>query len=464
MFIPIGDDNPTERTPYVNYALIAANAVAFLLLCLGPPDDPRLIRWTMIPSQLEWYTLFTSMFLHAGWLHLLGNMLFLWIFGDNVEDRLGHLGYTVFYLVCGLAASAAHILSNPTSEMPTLGASGAISGVLGAYIVFFPRHHVKMFIWLGILYADVVRTPAFLWIGFWIVEQVVLNAMTPQESGGVAYLAHIGGFAAGAAIAGATLLVLKNLPASQKRPADLDAKPSERHIFAPPVPDAGIEFVDDAGDGYSVLRLREEAGDVAPISNIVAAVTGESPFDVVDRLVVTRGMIARAIPRESAARIQRDLHVAGVPSAIILHNRSNFPPAPAPVESASWDGRTIRFRAGDQVIAVPWSNPFLYVGARISGAAFIDVFVNRKTAYRIRDARGILLRQVDHDGRSETTTDLTGFAHAVVGRAGGAAINEWIRSFARGGDGARLDFRTSDHYDDYIFWLYNLTLAQGPRS
>jgi membrane associated rhomboid family serine protease len=138
MFIPIGDDIPTERTPYVNYALLAANTVAFFLLCLGPPDDPNLIRWTMISAHLEWHTLFTSMFLHAGWLHLIGNMLFLWIFGDNVEDRIGHIGYTVFYFVSGVGASAAHILSNPSSEMPTLGASGAISGVMGAYIVLFP--------------------------------------------------------------------------------------------------------------------------------------------------------------------------------------------------------------------------------------------------------------------------------------------------------------------------------------
>src|SRR6185436_19095698 len=174
MFIPIGDDNPTERTPYVNYALIAANVAAFLVFCLGPVDDPGLIRWTMIPSRLEWPTLFTSMFLHAGWLHLIGNMLFLWIFGDNVEDRLGHVGYTVFYLVSGLAASAAHILSNPASDLPTLGASGAISGVLGAYIVFYPRAHVKTFIWLGIFFADVVRTPAFLWIGLWIGQQILL--------------------------------------------------------------------------------------------------------------------------------------------------------------------------------------------------------------------------------------------------------------------------------------------------
>jgi membrane associated rhomboid family serine protease len=463
MFIPIGDDNPTERTPYVNYALLGANILSFFLLCLGEPDDPGLIRWTMIPKHLEWYTPFTSMFLHAGWLHLIGNMLFLWIFGDNVEDRLGHIGYTVFYFVCGLGASAAHILSDPSSEIPTLGASGAISGVMGAYIVFFPHAHVRtLVVWFVI---TIIRTPAFFWIGFWILEQVLLNALTPGGTGGVAYLAHIGGFAAGTAIAGATLLVLKNLRgSSRKRELDLDARPSDRRIFAPPAPDHGIDFVDDTGDGYSVLRLRNDPNDVAPISNVVAAVTGESAFDVVDRLVVTRGMIARAIPREAAARIQRDLHTAGIPAAIILHNRSNFPPAPVTVESASWDGRAIRLRAGDQSVAVPWAAPILYAGARLNGSAFVDVFVNRKTAYRIRDARDVALRQVDADGRSESTSDVAGFARAAQERATGAALNDWIRSVAQGGDGGRLDFRTPADYDDYIFWLYNLILAQGPRA
>jgi membrane associated rhomboid family serine protease len=462
MFIPIGDDNPTERTPYVNYVLIGANVLAFFLLCLGPPDDPRLIRWTMIPNQLEWHTLFTSMFLHAGWLHLIGNMLFLWIFGDNVEDRLGHIGYTVFYFVCGLAASAAHILSNPESDMPTLGASGAISGVMGAYVVFFPRSHVKTLVVLFVI--TVIRTPSVFWIGFWILEQVFLNVATPRGTGGVAYLAHIGGFVAGAAIAGTTLFVSRHLVLGRRKEHDLDVKPSERRIFAPPAPDHGVEFVDDDGDGYSVLRLRDDANDVAPISTVVAAVTGEPAFDVVDRLVVTRGMIARAIPREAAARIQRELHVAGIPAAIILHNKSNFPPAPVPVDSASWDDRVIRFRAGDQVVAVPWSGPILYVGAQINGQAFIDVIVSRKSAFRIRASRAVILRQIDSDGRSEIASTLVGFASAVVMRAAGAVLNEGIRTAADGGIGTRLDFRTAENYDDYIFWMYNLTLAQNPRG
>ena len=463
MFIPIGDENPTERKPFVNYAFIGINIVVFVLQALSPPEAT--LRWSIVPAHLEWTTVFTSMFLHADLLHLGFNMLFLWIFGDNVEDRLGHVGYTVFYVFCGIAAAVAHIAGDPTSQLPTLGASGAVSGVMGAYIVFYPRAHVKTFIWLGILYADVVRIPAFIWVGIWIVEQIVLNALAPVGGGGgVAYLAHIGGFGAGAAIAGATLLVLKNLPASRKREVDLDARPSDRRIFQPVDRDHGIEFVDDSGDGYSVLRLRDDPNDVAPISTVVAAVTGESSFDVVDRLVVTRGLIARSIPREAAARIQRDLHTAGIPAAIILHNKSNFAPVPTTVDSASWDGRAIRFRAGDQVVSVPWSGAFLFVGARIDGAAIIDVFVNRKSAYRIKDLRAVALRQVDSDGRSETASDIAGFARAAVERASGAAINDWIRSVAKGGDGARLDFRTADNYDDYVFWLYNLILAQGPRA
>src|SRR5579859_2266516 len=159
MFIPIGDDNPTERTPYVNYALIAINVAVFLFSGMGDPENSSAIRWAMVPADLRWQTLFTNLFLHASWMHLIGNMWFLWIFGDNVEDRLGHLGYVAFYFVCGLGADTAHILSNPSSEVPTLGASGAISGVMGAYAVFYPRQPVKTLIWFWTV--SIIRTPAF---------------------------------------------------------------------------------------------------------------------------------------------------------------------------------------------------------------------------------------------------------------------------------------------------------------
>ena len=181
MFIPIGDENPTERKPFVNYAFIAANIVCFVLQAMSTPAST--IRWTMIPAHLDPVTVFTSMFLHADLFHLLFNMLFLWIFGDNVEDRLGHIGYVVFYFFCGIAAAGAHIAGDPTSELPTLGASGAVSGVMGAYIVFYPRHHVKTFVWIFI-FAGVIRTPAFLWLGIWFFQQVIYNLALPRGGGG----------------------------------------------------------------------------------------------------------------------------------------------------------------------------------------------------------------------------------------------------------------------------------------
>jgi membrane associated rhomboid family serine protease len=461
MFIPIGDDNPTERKPFLNYAFIALNVIAFGLQQAATPENE--IKWMMVPGKLDWPTLFTSMFMHANLIHLIGNMLFLWIFGDNVEDRLGHIWYVIFYVGCGLAADAAHIAGNPKSLIHTLGASGAVSGVMGAYIVLYPRHHIKTFVWLY-WFANVIRTPAFLWIGIWILQQILMNAIAPQEGGGVAYLAHIGGFAVGAAVAG-VLRIFSGEKTPALRGADpLDVRASKRRIFNPIAEDAGVEFVDQAGDEYSVLRLSDDPREVSRISDITAGITGESSFDVVDRLVVTRGVIVKSVPRDTAGRIQRELQAVGIQAAVILHNKSNFPPKPVVVESASWDARAIRIRVSDQVVMVPWSAPFLDVGARVGEKAFIDLYLNRRTAYRIPDARSVALKEVVRDGRAEVGTNLGGFARAILDRGSSASINEGVRTLAADAAWDRLDFRTPSDYDDYVFWLYNLTLAQGSRA
>jgi membrane associated rhomboid family serine protease len=459
MFIPIGDDNPTERRPILNYGLIAVNVLVFLVMLSKPFE--AYISWMMIPAQLDWKTLFTSMFMHAGLLHLVGNMLFLWIFGDNVEDRMGRFWYVVFYFACGLAAAAAHILTNLTSVIPTLGASGAVSGVMGAYIVFFPRHHIKTFVWLYV-FVNVIRTPAFLWIGIWIGQQILLNTLAPQGGAGVAYLAHIGGFAFGAFVAGFIKVVSGDRDASRRGGADpLDVRASDRRIFNEVAEDDGVQFLDQPGDGYSVLRLSEDPRDVSRISDAVAAVTGESSFDVVDRLVITRGVVAREVPRETAQKIQQQLQALGIPSAIILHNRSNFPPRPVVVDGASWDGRVIRFRAGDQSVSVPWTGPFLAVGARGGDQSFIDLYLNRRAAYRIVDLPRVQLREVGRDGRTEVATNLGGFARAILDRCVGATVNPGIRILAAGAAWDRLDFRSEADYDDYVFWIYNLALHQN---
>jgi membrane associated rhomboid family serine protease len=200
--IPIGDDDSARRlTPVVTYVLIALNALVFLLELNN--GDAFIQRWAFVPSRFladpvgDFPTLFTSMFMHAGWLHLLGNMLYLWIFGDNVEDRLGHSLYTVFYILCGLGATFAQLAFSLGSSIPNLGASGAIAGVLGAYIMMFPRTRVSV-----LLGRTVVPMSAMVVIGFWIVLQIfsqigAFTASTQTEGGGVAYMAHIGGFVAG---------------------------------------------------------------------------------------------------------------------------------------------------------------------------------------------------------------------------------------------------------------------------
>ena len=197
---PIGDDDSARRTtPVVTYALIALNVLFFFVELSG--GDPFIEHWSVVPRRLlanpggDFPTIFTSMFMHAGWLHLGGNMLYLWIFGDNVEDSFGHLKFLIFYLLCGIAATLAQLAFSTGSNVPNLGASGAIAGVLGAYILLFPRGQVKVLMGRG-----VIPMPALVVIGFWIVLQFVsgIGSITNSaETGGVAYMAHIGGFLAG---------------------------------------------------------------------------------------------------------------------------------------------------------------------------------------------------------------------------------------------------------------------------
>jgi membrane associated rhomboid family serine protease len=197
---PIGDDDSARRTtPVVTYALIALNVLFFFVELSG--GDPFIEHWSVVPRRLlanpgsDFPTIFTSMFMHAGWLHLGGNMLYLWIFGDNVEDNFGHLKFLFFYLLCGIAATLAQLAFSTGSNVPNLGASGAIAGVLGAYILLFPRGQVKVLMGRG-----VIPMPALVVIGFWIVLQFVsgIGSITNSaETGGVAYMAHIGGFLAG---------------------------------------------------------------------------------------------------------------------------------------------------------------------------------------------------------------------------------------------------------------------------
>jgi membrane associated rhomboid family serine protease len=238
MLLPIGDDNQGRlTTPYVVYIIVAINVAVFLLqlsddrftlaysavpyklthnVTVVPPGhgalppgieaDPRvasgLVPVRGVPQEpapsFIWLTLLTSMFMHGGFMHIAGNMLYLWIFGDNIEDNFGHGKFLIFYLVCGVAASLAQIFADPNSPVPSLGASGAIAGVLGAYLIMFPKNRVRNLLFLGFFFTT-LELPAVVVLGFWIVLQIFsqYTATYQHASGGVAYMAHIGGFATG---------------------------------------------------------------------------------------------------------------------------------------------------------------------------------------------------------------------------------------------------------------------------
>jgi len=198
---PVGDDNSQRRTfPTVTITLIVLNVLVFLAELGG--GDQFITEWAFVPSRFSQdpganiATIFSAMFMHGGWLHLFGNMLFLWIFGDNVEDRFGHVKFLIFYLLAGLAATFSQYWVSPGSTVPNVGASGAIAGVLGAYILMFPQSRVNV-----LLGRQIVAMPAFAVLGLWIVLQLVSGvgtiAHTDESAGGVAYMAHIGGFASG---------------------------------------------------------------------------------------------------------------------------------------------------------------------------------------------------------------------------------------------------------------------------
>ena len=218
--IPLRDANPTRRPAVVTLSIVIACCVAFAWeLGLGAGSGEAALEhtigaWGVVPARLtgawargdylsvDTLTLLTSQFLHGGWLHLLGNMLYLWIFGNNVEDRLGRAGFLLFYLAGGVVAGLAQVVVDPGSNAPTIGASGAIAATLGAYIVFFPGAKVTSLVFFG-FFIQLIKIPAVIVLGFWFVLQLVdgVASLGVSQSGGVAFFAHIGGFAAGAIVA-----------------------------------------------------------------------------------------------------------------------------------------------------------------------------------------------------------------------------------------------------------------------
>lgn len=215
LFLPIADDNPTHRTPFVTWMMMGLCIAVFLWQQSLSEEEQIMALYSFgvipavlfgsqtLPAEVDvipaWASIFSSMFMHGGWLHLGGNMLYLWIFGNNVEDSMGHGRFLVFYLLCGVAAALAQSVPAPDSVIPMVGASGAIAGVLGAYLLLHPRANVRVFMWLLII-IRIINVPAAVVLGGWFLMQSISGLQAPADQGGVAFLAHIGGFIAGAAL------------------------------------------------------------------------------------------------------------------------------------------------------------------------------------------------------------------------------------------------------------------------
>ncbi|MCR4399668.1 MAG: rhomboid family intramembrane serine protease [Syntrophomonadaceae bacterium] len=199
MVFPLHDNIPGERFPLVMWLLIVVNVAVFMFeqTLSHSQLEQFFYAWGLVPAQASLTTVFTSMFLHGGWAHLIGNMWALFLFGNNVEDRMGPLRFLAFYLACGAVAAMAHIFTNPFSSLPTVGASGALAGVMGAYVVLFPGARVLTAVWLGLVFL--VEVPAVVYLGAWALIQLLLGYLSlfTPEAGGIAFWAHVGGFAAG---------------------------------------------------------------------------------------------------------------------------------------------------------------------------------------------------------------------------------------------------------------------------
>lgn len=234
---PIRDHNPSGKLPFVTYGLIIANAAIFLSYLPLFADPDRLFfffqTWGLVPAELSAGlnpgALFSSMFLHGGWMHILGNMLFLWIFGDNMEEAFGHVGFLLFYLASGVAAGLAQVAVDPGSAVPVVGASGAIAGVMGGYLLLFPRARIDILLFFVII-IRIIPIPAWVMLGLWFGFQVISGVADQAGGGGVAYWAHSGGFVAG---------FLLTLPLWLKRGARGYWRQTEGH---PPHPDAEYRF------------------------------------------------------------------------------------------------------------------------------------------------------------------------------------------------------------------------------
>jgi membrane associated rhomboid family serine protease len=418
VFLPIGDDQDHDHAPWTNRVLIAANIAAFVLFCLPHPKPDILERFALHPGNLDPVQLITHMFLHGSIIHLLGNLLFLWIFGRLVEERLGALGWAGFYLLSGLGSAATDLVVAAHGDIPSIGSSGAVSGAIAAVLVFCPRANIKVIYWF--FFVGMTMIPVGFWVLLWIIEQAFFAS---QDIGNVNYWAHLGGFGTGFAAA----WLLRELAARLRKPREAPLEPRGAADLAEPRRPFGAAAddelpLDDAVDAYALVYLDAPPADADP-------------------RVRATGVLLRNRPRAEAEERRRS--VPG--TALVADQAANHAAAAKPAESVSWDDRSFRVRIGPESHPVAWSAPRLVVLAEVGPRRFLDVFLSRTLAFRIEAKPGIGLTRVDPKARAEQAASLDDLARAFEERRG-----------VSNGTGR---FDDPALYDDYLFRAWNLARA-----
>ena len=478
LILPIGDENPTSRQPVVNWTLIGLNVCCFLVsaqIGLGAVFADLAIT----PGDFRPHTLVTSMFLHGGLAHLLGNMLFLWIVGDNVEDKLGRVWYPVFYAGCGIAAGLTHVLFHHGDMTPTIGASGAVAGTLGMYAVLFPDHQIKIFywfyFWLGVWYVSAKWA-----IGFWFAEQFVMTAMLAARGGptGVAYGAHVGGFLAGAVLG--FVLRRRLLGMGPARPGPrlaprraafapvpegLDAQGRPYYGTEAPAPRAiprGPAW--SPGTGWAVLVTEERAmAEPARLVEAIAAATGTAPADAAAQATRTPGMVARGMAEEDARAAVHAMARAGVGAA--ARPDAELRPLPPMLEVA----RAVFFDQGFEVeteagfVRADYPEVTLLVAGRVQRTAggyatVLTAFL--QDAPRLCFIEGDTIAKLARPGWGVAAgMPVRGMAVALANRAAQAGRNlgvEILIGGARSADWTGLTFDGFAAYEAYCAWAYQV--------
>ncbi len=482
MIIPIGDENPTSTTPYVTWTLIGLNVLVFLWMSGQGLDEgnwaiEHLALW---PNRVQPHAFLTANFLHGGLMHLGSNMLFLWIAGDNVEERLGHWWYAVVYLGCGAAAMLAHLLIHLGAPIPVVGASGSIAGVLGMYLVFFPNAQIKLLYWF--FFVGVWYVSAKWAIGVWFAINVV-SALLAQGStgGGVAYFAHVGGFVAGLAVAYFVKTKIEQgtppprraraprrapVPSPGRTPDGIDAQ--GRPFYSDPQPSAAAGGWQRGPAGSWVVLAASDAAlhDPRALERHVAGATGRGVPDVAQSLRAERGFLARGLEQAQARALVQSLNRAGVASLARDESSLRALPPLAEVYRAlfSRDGveadsstGMLRFQFGDLALAV--------VGrVRRSGSNLRPNYAFVMTLF-LRNGPRLLFVEHDTVGKvargagMASGLPLRGQAVWVLNHAPAAARNGGIESLAGGGrqvDWEPYTFEGFAAYEAYTAWLWQV--------